>query len=102
MTVMVTCRHVPEQNMHVMLLFSGGLLSHLVCPQITAPTLEQTDFTVNEGDGSVEVCMHFGGEGLNITATVTTSGTATSRPEMVFGTYVVLQYMQILQYGIIE
>ena len=46
--------------------------------QTLAPTLEQISFIVDEGVGSVEVCMHFGGEGLNITATVNTDGTATS------------------------
>ena len=42
---------------------------------------------MDEGDGSVQVCMHFGGVGLRITATVTatsTYGRATSRPEVVF------------------
>ena len=39
---------------------------------------------MDEGDGSVQVCMHFGGEGLSITATATVdpSRTATSRPVM--------------------
>ena len=38
-----------------------------------APTFEQTSVTVDEGDGSVQVCMHFGGKGL------TTRGTFTIR-----------------------
>jgi len=60
------------------------VLKHCGSVQITdndAPSLEQTSFTVDEGDGSVQVCMHFGGEGLNITATFYTPyGSATSRP----------------------
>ena len=49
---------------------------------MTENDVNQTSFTVDEGDGSVQICMHFGGEGLNVTATLTTSGTATSRSEM--------------------
>ena len=59
-----------------------------------APTLEQTSFTVDDGDGSVQLCVHFGGEELNITATLDTYGSATSKPEI---TWVHLK-LYILQY----
>jgi len=36
-----------------------------------APTFEQSSFTVDEGDGSVQVCMHLGGEALSTSATFT-------------------------------
>lgn len=42
--------------------------SYFVC---TAPILEQSSFTVDEGDGSAIVCMHFGGEALATNATFT-------------------------------
>jgi len=45
---------------------------------------------VDEGNGSVQVCMRFGGEGLNITVTTHTFGSATSRPEIIFG-YIISQ-----------
>ena len=38
---------------------------------------------MDEGDGSVQVCMHFGGEGLNVTAALRIYRTATSKPEIV-------------------
>jgi len=70
---------------HKFAIFLEATTCCIIYSQILAPTLEEMSFTVDEGDSSVQVCMHFGGEGLNVTATLTTSGTATSRLEWYFG-----------------
>ena len=47
----------------------------------------------------MQVCMHFGGEGLNTTATIYTYGSATSRPKITKNTYFVS--VEVLQYIIL-
>ena len=45
-----------------------------------APTVEQTYLPVNEGNGSVQVCMRFGGEALETNAALTVyNGSALSK-----------------------